>query len=64
MNEFDAWYKILEEWKKIKRTKRLIQELYEQVGGTLFFILDYAKKMKYRYRIVIPYIVWQIGFTT
>jgi hypothetical protein len=44
MNEFDAWYKILEEWREIKRTKRLIQELYEQVGGTLFFILDYAKK--------------------
>lgn len=44
MNEFDAWYKILEEWKTIKRTKRLIQELYEQVGGTLFFILDYTKK--------------------
>ena len=35
MNEFDASYKILEEWKTIKRTKRLIQELYEQVGGNL-----------------------------
>jgi uncharacterized protein YabN with tetrapyrrole methylase and pyrophosphatase domain len=44
MNEFDAWNKILEEWREIKRTKRLIQELYDQVGGTLFFILDYAKK--------------------
>ena len=24
--------------------KRLIQELYDQVGGTLFFMLEYAKK--------------------
>lgn len=44
MNEFDAWNKILEEWKTIRRMKGLIQELYDQVGGTLFFILDYAKK--------------------
>lgn len=24
--------------------KKLIQELYDQVGGTLFFILEYAKR--------------------
>src|SRR5919198_5021313 len=44
MNELDAWDEILLEWKKVKRMKKLVQELYEQVGGTLFYMLDYAKK--------------------
>lgn len=41
---FDAWQEIMEEWKRVKRMKRLVQDLYDQVGGTLFFILEYAKK--------------------
>ena len=44
INELDAWEEIAYEWKKVKNMKRLVQELYEQVGGTLFFMLDYAKK--------------------
>ncbi len=42
--QFDAWQEILTEWKRVRRMKRLVQELYDQVGGTLFFILEYAKK--------------------
>jgi hypothetical protein len=41
---FDAWQEILVEWKRVRRMKRLIQELYDQVGGTFFFMLEYAKK--------------------
>jgi hypothetical protein len=44
INELDAWEEIAYEWKKVKNMKRLVQELYEQVGGTLFFMLDYANK--------------------
>jgi hypothetical protein len=43
INDLDAWKEIAYEWKKVKKMKRLVQELYEQVGGTLFFMLDYAK---------------------
>jgi hypothetical protein len=42
--QFEAWQEILIEWQQVNRMKRLIQELYDQVGGTLFYLLDYAKK--------------------
>jgi hypothetical protein len=41
INDLDAWEEIAFEWKKVKKMKRLV---LEQVGGTLFFMLDYAKK--------------------
>ena len=43
-DRFTAWQEILEEWKRVRRMKRLVQDLYDQVGGTLFFMLEYAKK--------------------
>jgi hypothetical protein len=44
IEQFEAWQEIIEEWKKVQRMKRHIQELYDQVGGTLFYILEYSKK--------------------
>ena len=41
MNEFQAWDKILLEWKQVNRMKGLNQQLYDQLGGTLIYILDY-----------------------
>jgi hypothetical protein len=43
-DSIDAWAEILLEWKRVKRKKRLVQVLYEQVGGTLYYILNYAKR--------------------
>jgi hypothetical protein len=50
MNEFEGWQKILEEWKEVNRMKRLNQELYDMLGGTLIYILEYSQK----YNIELP----------
>ncbi len=44
MNEFEAWQKIIEEWKQVDRMKQLNQRLYDELGGALMYILDYADK--------------------
>jgi hypothetical protein len=44
MDEFQAWNKILLEWKQVNRMKRLNQQLYDQLGGSIMYILDYSKK--------------------
>jgi hypothetical protein len=44
LNEFEAWQKIIEEWKQVDRMKQLNQRLYDELGGALMYILDYADK--------------------
>ena len=44
MNEFQAWQKILYEWNKVQRMKSLNQRLYDQLGGSIIHILNYAEK--------------------
>jgi hypothetical protein len=44
MNEFAGWQKVIFEWKKVQRMKKLNQELYDQLGGTFLYILQYARK--------------------
>jgi hypothetical protein len=44
MNEFQAWQKILEEWKQVKRVKKLNQELYDILFGAIAYIIEYSKK--------------------
>jgi hypothetical protein len=46
MNEFEGWHKVLEEWKEVNRMKKLNQELYDQLGGSILYIFEYAKKNK------------------
>ncbi|HYA85206.1 MAG TPA: hypothetical protein VEH06_17435 [Candidatus Bathyarchaeia archaeon] len=43
MNEFDAWQKILSEWKDVTRVRSLNQQLYDQLVGGLIYIQRYAK---------------------
>jgi len=50
MNDFEAWQKILLEWKQINHMKRLNQQLYDQLGGAIIYILRYAEK----YSIQLP----------
>jgi hypothetical protein len=50
MNDLEAWQQILKEWKYVKRTKRLNQELYDQLFGSIQYIVEYSKK----YGIPIP----------
>jgi Domain of unknown function (DUF2405) len=44
MNDFDAWQKILVEWKQVNQMKRYNQELYDQLGGTKMYVLIYAER--------------------
>jgi hypothetical protein len=44
MNDFDAWQKILFEWKQVNRMKRLNQHLYDQLGGAIIYILNYSER--------------------
>lgn len=44
MNDFDAWQKILLEWKQVNHMKRLNQQLYDQLGGAIIYILKYAER--------------------
>jgi hypothetical protein len=44
MNDFDAWQKILLEWKQVNQMKRLNQQLYDQLGGSIVYILNYSEK--------------------
>jgi hypothetical protein len=50
LNEFEAWQKILEHWKQVDKMKQLNQRLYDELGGALMYILDYAD----RNSIVLP----------
>ena len=47
MNEFDAWQKIINEWKEVNRMKRLNQELYDMLGGAFIYILEYSEKYNF-----------------
>jgi hypothetical protein len=42
MDNFEAWQKILSEWNKVQRMKHLNQRLYDQLGGSIIHILNYA----------------------
>jgi hypothetical protein len=44
MNDFDAWQRILLEWKNVNHMKRLNQQLYDQLGGAIIYILKYGEK--------------------
>jgi hypothetical protein len=44
LNEFDAWNKIMLEWREVNRMKQLNQELYDLLGGALLFTISYTKK--------------------
>src|SRR5919108_3506677 len=50
MNDFEAWQRIIEEWKQVDKMKRLNQRLYGELGGAIMFILEYSK----RNNIVLP----------
>jgi hypothetical protein len=44
MNDFDAWQRILQERKKVNHMKRLNQELYDQLGGAIIYIMNYSEE--------------------
>jgi hypothetical protein len=37
---------MMDEWREVRRMKRLNQELYDLLGGSIIFILGYSKKNK------------------
>jgi hypothetical protein len=44
MNDFEAWSKVIKKWNEVNRMKRLNQELYDILTGSIFYISEYAKK--------------------
>ena len=50
-SEFEAWQKILDEWKKVDKVRRLNQRLYDYLGSCLIYLLEYSK----RNDIVLPH---------
>lgn len=44
MDNFEAWQRILSEWHNVQRMKTLNQRLYDQLGGSIIHILNYADK--------------------
>src|SRR6476620_8840519 len=44
MKEFQAWERILLEWKQVHRLKTLNQRLYDQLGGSIIHIIRYAQE--------------------
>ena len=44
MNDFDAWSKILEEWEQVDKMKKLNQDLYDQLNGSILYLLEYSDK--------------------
>jgi hypothetical protein len=50
MNDFEAWQRIIEEWKKVDKMQNLNQRLYDELGGAIQYILEYSK----RNDIVLP----------
>lgn len=44
MNDFEAWQYLLTEWRGVQRVKHLNQELYDQLGGSILYLLNYAEK--------------------
>jgi hypothetical protein len=43
MNEFQAWERILLEWKQVHRLKTLNQRLYDQLSGSIIHLVRYAQ---------------------
>jgi hypothetical protein len=50
MNEIEGWYEILKSWERVKRMKKLNQELYDLLFGAIAYIIEYSKK----YGVPIP----------
>jgi hypothetical protein len=44
MNGTDAWREIYREWQEVRRMKRLNQELYDLLFGSIHYIIEYSKK--------------------
>jgi hypothetical protein len=44
MNEMEAWELIVSEWRKVKRMKKLNQELYDMLGSEIVFNRRYSQK--------------------
>ena len=51
MNNFEAWQEILDEWKKVDKLRRLNQRLYDYLGSSIIYLLEYSK----RNDIVLPH---------
>jgi hypothetical protein len=43
MNEIEAWREILNSWEKVKRMKKLNQDLYDEITSALGQIIRYCK---------------------
>jgi hypothetical protein len=50
MNDFEAWQKILDKWKQVNKMQDINQRLYDELGGSLMYILEYSEKNN----IVLP----------
>jgi len=44
LTQFEAWQKILSEWREVNRMKKLNQELYDLLGGAIIYIIEYSEK--------------------
>jgi hypothetical protein len=44
MIEDDSWREIYQEWREIRRIKRLNHELYDLLFGSIHYIIEYSKK--------------------
>ena len=51
MNKFDAWQKILNDWKEVDRARRLNQRLYDILTSSIIYLLEYSKKHDF----ILPY---------
>jgi hypothetical protein len=49
--EFEAWQNILNEWKRLDRLRRLNQRLYDYLGSSIIYLLEYSK----RNNVVLPH---------
>lgn len=45
MDNNNEWCEIYEAWLEVKRVKRLNQELYELLFGSIHYIIEYSKKV-------------------
>jgi hypothetical protein len=50
-SEFEAWQKILDEWRKLDRLRRLNQRLYDYLVSSMIYLIEYSK----RNDIVLPH---------
>ena len=44
MDDFQAWQNIHDEWRQVRRMKKLNQELYDLLGDVLRYYIRYGEK--------------------